>query len=295
MDAAVDLGITTFDTADSYADGRAETLLGRALRRHRRSTVEILTKVYKPTGPGRNERGLSRKHIMAAIDGSLRRLGTDHVDLYQAHRYDHTTPLAETMEAFADVVRAGKARYIGVSEWRASEVRAAHPLARELRIPLVSNQVQYSMLWRVIEAEIVPACDELGIGQIAWSPMAQGVLTGKYRPGEAPPAGSRTDDGFGAAMIARYLGEDLLRRVQELRPIAEGAGLTMAQLALAWVLRNPSVATAIVGASRPEQLAENVKAAGVVLDPAVVTAIDAVLDPVVERDPAKTKSPPTRP
>jgi aryl-alcohol dehydrogenase-like predicted oxidoreductase len=294
--AALDLGITTFDTADAYAGTRAEEVLGRALQGQRREGLEIFTKVFWPTGPGRNDRGLSRKHIQESINGSLRRLQTDYVDLYQAHRYDYATPLEETMEAFADVVHSGKAHYIGVSEWKASEIRAAHELARELKIQLVSSQPQYSMLWRVIEAEVVPTCEELGIGQVVWSPMAQGVLTGKYLPGQPPPAGSRaTDEKSGATFISALLTDDVLTRVQQLKPIADEVGLTMAQLAIAWVLQNPNVSSAIVGATRPEQLADNVKAAGVKLEADVMKAIDAALDPVVERDPAKTQSPATRP
>jgi aryl-alcohol dehydrogenase-like predicted oxidoreductase len=294
--AALDLGITTFDTADVYAGTRAETVLGRALKGERREGLEIFTKVFWPTGPGQNDRSLSRKHMMEAIDGSLRRLQTDHIDLYQAHRFDHSTPLEETMEAFADIVHAGKVHYIGVSEWKASEIRAAHRLARELHVPLVSNQPQYSMLWRVIEAEVVPTSEELGIGQIVWSPMAQGVLSGKYRPGQPPPAGSRaTDEKSGAMFIQRFMNDDVLSRVQSLAPIAEQAGLTMAQLAITWVLQNPNVSSAIVGATRPEQLADNVKASGVRLDAEVLKAIDAALDPIVERDPARTESPSQRP
>ncbi|MFI8807494.1 aldo/keto reductase family protein [Micromonospora chalcea] len=294
--AALDSGITTFDTADVYAGTRAESVLGRALKGERREGLEIFTKVYWPTGPGRNDRGLSRKHIMESIDGSLRRLQTDHVDLYQAHRYDYSTPLEETMEAFADVVRSGKAHYIGVSEWKASQLREAHALARELRIPLISNQPQYSMLWRVIETEVIPASEELGIGQIVWSPMAQGVLSGKYLPGQPPPAGSRaTDEKSGANFIARFLNDDVLTRVQRLKPLAEQAGLTMAQLAVAWVLQNPNVASAIVGASRPEQVHDNVTAAGVKLDADLLKAIDEIVEPVTERDPAKTESPAQRP
>ncbi|MFI5832776.1 aldo/keto reductase family protein [Micromonospora sp. NPDC051300] len=294
--AALDSGITTFDTADVYAGTRAESVLGRALKGERREGLEIFTKVYWPTGPGRNDRGLSRKHIMESIDGSLRRLQTDHVDLYQAHRYDVSTPLEETMEAFADVVHSGKAHYIGVSEWTASQLREAHTLARELRIPLISNQPQYSMLWRVIETEVMPASEELGVGQIVWSPMAQGVLSGKYLPGQPPPAGSRaTDEKSGADFIARWLTDDVLTRVQQLKPIAEQAGLTMPQLAVAWVLQNPNVASAIVGASRPEQVHDNVKAAGVKLDAGLLKAIDEIVEPVTERDPAKTESPAQRP
>ncbi|ATO17153.1 aldo/keto reductase [Micromonospora sp. WMMA2032] len=294
--AALDSGITTFDTADVYAGTRAESVLGRALKGERREGLEIFTKVYWPTGPGRNDRGLSRKHIMESIDGSLRRLQTDHVDLYQAHRYDYSTPLEETMEAFADVVRSGKAHYIGVSEWKASQLREAHALARELRIPLISNQPQYSMLWRVIETEVVPASEELGIGQIVWSPMAQGVLSGKYLPGQPPPAGSRaTDEKSGADFIAKWLTDDVLTRVQKLKPLAEQAGLTMPQLAIAWVLQNPNVASAIIGASRPEQVHDNVKAAGVKLDAELLKAIDEIVEPVTERDPAQTESPAQRP
>ncbi|HWI43464.1 MAG TPA: aldo/keto reductase family protein [Nocardioides sp.] len=290
---ALDEGITTFDTADVYANTRAETVLGKALRGERRQGLEIFTKVFWPTGPGKhNDHGLSRKHIMESIDGSLRRLGTDYVDLYQAHRFDHETPLEETMLAFADVVRSGKALYIGVSEWRAEELRAAAELARELHVPLISNQPQYSMLYRVIESEVVPTSKELGIGQIVWSPIAQGVLTGKYLPGQPPPEGSRaTDEKGGADMVSRWLQDDVLERVQRLKPIAEGAGLSLAQLAVAWVLQNDNVASAIIGASRPEQVTENVKAAGVKLDDDTLKAIDDVLDGVVETDPALTKSP----
>jgi aryl-alcohol dehydrogenase-like predicted oxidoreductase len=294
--AALDLGITTFDTADVYAGTRAEEVLGRALAGQRRESLEIFTKVYWPTGAGPNDRGLSRKHIMESINGSLRRLQTDYVDLYQAHRYDYATPLEETMEAFADIVHSGKAHYIGVSEWNAAQIREGHQLARELKIHLVSNQPQYSMLWRVIEPEVIPTCEELGIGQIVWSPMAQGVLTGKYLPGQPPPAGSRaTDEKSGAAMISRFMDDDVLSQVQRLKPIAEQAGLTMAQLAIAWVLQNPNVSSAIVGATRPEQLQDNVKAAGVKLDADAMKAIDDALDGVVERDPAKTESPARRP
>ncbi|MFB6874438.1 aldo/keto reductase family protein [Streptomyces sp. NPDC056323] len=287
--AALDAGITTFDTADVYAETRAEAVLGRALKGERREGLEVFTKVYFPTGPGHNDRGLGRKHIMESIDNSLRRLQTDYVDLYQAHRYDHSTPLEETMEAFADVVRSGKALYIGVSEWTADQLRAAHGLARELRVPLISNQPQYSALWRVIESDVVPASEELGIGQIVWSPIAQGALTGKYKPGAPLPAGSRaTDDKGGANMIADWLRDDVLERVQRLRPLADGAGLSLAQLAVAWVLQNSNVSAAIIGASRPEQVAENAAAAGVTLDAELLKGIDDILDPVVERDPGLT-------
>jgi aryl-alcohol dehydrogenase-like predicted oxidoreductase len=294
--AALDVGITTFDTADVYAGTRAESVLGRALAGQRREGLEIFTKVYWPTGPGRNDRGLSRKHIMESINGSLRRLQTDYVDLYQAHRYDHATPLEETMVAFADVVRSGKALYIGVSEWDASQIRAAHALATELNISLISNQPQYSMLWRVIESKVVPTCEELGLSQIVWSPIAQGVLTGKYLPGQPPPEGSRaTDDKSGANFISQFLRDDVLTAVQKLQPLAKEAGLTMAQLAVAWVLQNPNVASAIVGATKPAQLEDNVKAAGVKLEADLLKQIDDAVGGVVERDPARTVSPATRP
>jgi voltage-dependent potassium channel beta subunit len=293
--AALDAGITTFDTADVYAETRAESVLGEALKGERRESLEIFTKVYWPTGPGKNDRGLSRKHILESIDGSLRRLQTDYVDLYQAHRYDHSTPLEETMVAFADVVRSGKALYIGVSEWRAAEIRAAAALARELRVPLVSSQPQYNMLWRVIETEVVPACEELGIGQIVWSPIAQGVLTGKYVPGQPVPEGSRATDATGGNFIQRWMTDDVLGRVQQLRPLADEAGLTLAQLAVAWVLQNRNVSAAIIGASRPEQVAENVKAAGVKLDAGLLKRIDEIVEPAVQRDPALTVSPAQRP
>ncbi|GAA1897960.1 aldo/keto reductase family protein [Streptantibioticus ferralitis] len=287
--AALDAGITTFDTADVYADTRAESVLGRALKGERREGLEIFTKVYWPTGPGPNDRGLSRKHLMESIDNSLRRLQTEYVDLYQAHRFDRFTPLEETMEACADIVHAGKAHYIGVSEWTAAQIRHAHALARELRVPLVSSQPQYSMLWRVIEAEVVPACAELGIGQIVWSPIAQGVLTGKYQPGQPPPDGSRaTDDKGGADVISRFLRDEVLERVQLLRPLAAEAGLTLAQLAVAWVLQNPNVSAAIVGASRPAQVGENAKASGVRLEPDLMARISEITAPVAVTDPVRT-------
>jgi aryl-alcohol dehydrogenase-like predicted oxidoreductase len=296
--AALDCGITTFDTADVYANGRAEEVLGAALKGERRESLEVFTKVYWPVGPdpkGKNDTGLSRKHILEGIDGSLRRLQMDYVDLYQAHRYDSFTPLEETMQAFADVVRAGKALYIGVSEWTAEQIRAAHGLATQLGVPLVSSQPQYSMLWRIIEDEVVPTSKELGIGQIVWSPIAQGVLTGKYQPGQQPPKGSRaTDEKGGANMIKRWMSDDVLTRVQQLRPVADDLGLTMAQLAVAWVLQNDNVSAALVGASRPEQVVENVKAAGVRIPEEAMTRIDEALGDVVTRDPAVVaKSVPT--
>ena len=295
--AALDAGISTFDTADVYANTKAETVLGEALSGERRDSLEVFTKVYWPVGPGgKNDVGLSRKHILRSIDGSLERLQTDYVDVYQAHRYDYETPLEETMQAFADVVRAGKALYVGVSEWTADQIRAGHALAEDLGVQLVSNQPQYSMLWRVIESDVVPTCEELGVSQVVFSPIAQGVLTGKYEPGAQPPEGSRArDEKGGADMVKRYLRDDVLEAVQRLKPVAEDAGLSLAQLAVAWVLQNQNVASAIIGASRPEQVTENVKAAGVRLDDDALKAIDTALGDIPEKDPAQTKSPEQRP
>ncbi|MCP3102253.1 aldo/keto reductase family protein [Myxococcus sp. K15C18031901] len=289
--AALDVGITTFDTADVYAGTKAEAVLGRALEGQRRAGYELFTKVFWPTGPGRNDWGLSRKHILESIDGSLARLKTDYVDLYQAHRFDTATPLEETMLAFADIVRQGKALYIGVSEWTADQIRQGAALARELRVPFISSQPQYSMLWRVPEAQVIPASVEEGLGQIVWSPMAMGVLTGKYLPGQPPPAGSRATDPTGSRFIARFMKEDVLTRVQQLKPLAQEAGLTMAQLAVAWVLQNKAVSSAIIGASRPEQVRDTVKAAGVKLAPELLRRIDDALGPIIERNPALTETP----
>ena len=294
--AALDQGITTFDTADVYAETRAETVMGRALHGVRRESIEICTKVFWPTGPGANDRGLSRKHIMESVHGSLRRLGTDYVDLYQAHRYDHHTPLEETMRTFDDLVRQGKVLYIGVSEWRAEQIASALAIAQQMGLDrIVSNQPQYNMIWRVIESEVIPLSVKEGIGQIVWSPIAQGALTGKYQPGSQVPAGSRATDPSGSRFIHDYLTDDILTRVQRLRPVAEQAGLTLAQLAVAWVLQNPAVSAAIVGATRPEQVRENAAASGVRLDDEIMRKIDEILDPVVERDPAQTRSPEQRP
>ncbi|MEV8180878.1 aldo/keto reductase family protein [Specibacter sp. NPDC078692] len=294
--AALDAGITTFDTADAYANGKAEEVLGAALASERRESLEVFTKVYWPVGlKGPNDTGLSRKHIMEGINNSLRRLNMDYVDLYQAHRYDHETPLEETISAFADVVRAGKALYIGVSEWNAQQLREGQRLAREAGFSLVSNQPQYSALWRVIEPEVIPASIELGMSQVVWSPMAQGVLSGKYLPGAPLPAGSRAmDEHGGANTIKAFLDDEILSNVQKLRPVADELGLSMPQLAIAWVLQNENVATALVGASRPEQVAENAKASGVKIPAELMAAIDTALAPSMINDPAKTVSPATR-
>jgi aryl-alcohol dehydrogenase-like predicted oxidoreductase len=274
--AALDEGITSFDTSDSYASGRAEELLGLALKGQPRHGVEILTKVFWPTGPGPNERGLSRKHIVHAVEHSLRRLGVDYIDLYQAHRFDESVPLEETLRAFDDLVRQGKVLYVGVSEWSATSIRSAVRIADEMGLDrIVANQPQYSLLWRVIEPEIQPTCEELGIGQIVWSPLAQGVLTGKYLPGAPVPAKSRATDAEGAAYISRWMRDEVLRAVHALGEVAAARGVTTAQLALAWVLGRPTVSSAIIGASRPEQVRENVTALNVNLDQAAIDAIES--------------------
>lgn len=293
--AALESGITSFDTADAYANLAAEPILGEALKGERREGIEIFTKVYWPVADKKpNDHGLSRKHIMESINGSLKRLGTDYVDLYQAHRYDYETPIEETMQAFADIVRAGKALYIGVSEWNASQIRAGAKLAKELNFQLISNQPQYSMLWRVIESEVIPASIENGMTQIVWSPLAQGVLTGKYLPGQPLPKDSRAADPTAGASMAKYLSDDLLGAVQRLKPLADELGLTMAQFGLAWVLRNENVSSAIIGASKPEQVADNVKAVGVEIPEEIANQVDQILAGFIVSDPGETKSPPAR-
>ncbi len=291
--AALDNGITTFDTADVYAGTRAETVLGKALKGVKRESYELLTKVYWPTGTGKNDRGLSRKHIMESVHASLKRLQTDHIDLYQMHRFDFETPLEESLSAFDDLIRQGKVFYIGFSEWTADQIQSALKI-QDARgyTRFVSSQPQYSMLWRVIENKVVPTCESNGIGQIVWSPIAQGALTGKYLPGKRPPAGSRaTDKKGGANMISRWMRDEVLSAVQKLKPIAERNGLSLAQLAVAWVLQNPNVSSAIIGATKPAQIKENVKAAGVKLDGETMKEIDRVLGSLPEMDPSKTVSP----
>jgi aryl-alcohol dehydrogenase-like predicted oxidoreductase len=299
VQAALDAGITTFDTADIYGApnyGAAEEILGATLSGARRESVQILTKVCLPSGPGPNDRGLSRKHVMESCTASLRRLQTDYLDLYQAHRFDEETPLEETMLAFADLVRAGKVLYVGVSEWTAEQIQAGAALAKELHVPLISNQPQYSLLWRVIEAEVVPTAVSLGVGQLVWSPLAQGVLAGKYLPDAPPPKGSRAVDERGARFVGRYMGRPVLKAVQRVATIATDLGTSLPRLALAWVLHNPAVSSAIIGVSRPEQLAENLPIPELDLTDDILTAIDnALTDPehgdLVERSPAKTAKP----
>jgi len=294
--AALEGGITTFDTADAYANQAAESVLGRALKGQRREGLEILTKVYWPVAQkGPNDCGLSRKHIFESINGSLTRLQTDYVDLYQAHRFDYETPLEETMQAFADLVRMGKVLYVGVSEWNADQIRRGQALASQMGFKLISNQPQYSMLWRVIEAEVIPTSMELGLGQIVWSPMAQGILTGKYLPGQPAPAGSRGADPATASIVEKFMSEETLTAVQNLRPLAEQLGVNMAQFALAWVLQNPAVSAAIVGASSPEQISSNIAASGIEIPGEVMKRVDEILAGVYQTDPSLTKSPDVRP
>jgi aryl-alcohol dehydrogenase-like predicted oxidoreductase len=294
--AALDAGITTFDTADAYANQAAEVVLGNALKGQRREGLEILTKVYWPVAEkGPNDVGLSRKHIFESLHGSLRRLQTDYIELYQAHRYDYETPLEETMMAFADLVRQGKVLYVGVSEWTAEQIRDGKKLADQLGFQLISNQPQYSMLWRVIEGKVIPTSEELGLGQIVWSPMAQGVLSGKYLPGQPAPAGSRAADPNISDFIQKFMTDDVLTKVQQLKPLAEGLGLELAQFAVAWVLQNQNVSAAIVGASRPEQISSNVKATGLKIPADVMAQVDQILGDSIVTDVELTRSPETRP
>jgi len=279
VDAAFDAGINFIDTANVYGRGAAETLLGEVLTAHERSSYVLATKVYFPMSD--SDRGLSAAQIHKQIDASLERLQTDYVDLYQCHRYDNHTPLEETMGALSEVVRSGKARHIGFSEWPAEKIEESLALGGVER--WVSSQPQYSMLWRAPEADVIPLCEREGISQIVWSPLAQGVLTGKYLPGEPPPADSRAASESMGGFIDRLIEPRVLAAVQRLHAVAEQAGLTMVQLALAWVLREQNVASAIVGASRPEQVHANASAAGVTLTADVLAGVDDALSDVVVR------------
>ena len=287
INRAFELGVNFFDTANVYRRGAAEEVTGRALKAFRRDDYVLATKVYFPMGEGPNDRGLSRKHIMEQCHASLRRLGVDYVDLYQCHRPDADTPIEETLRALDDLVTQGKALYIGVSMWPAELLDEAHRLQTKLNLdPIVSNQPEYSMLARDIESDVLPVCKQLGIGQVVYSPMAQGVLTGKYAPGDEPPAGTRAATPEGAGFIARYLRNDVLSAVQGLRSVADDLGITMAQLAIAWVLREPNVASAIIGASRPEQVEDDGAASGIELDDETLATIDDAVTDVVQRAPA---------
>jgi 1-deoxyxylulose-5-phosphate synthase len=274
---AFEVGINFFDTANVYGGGKAETFLGQALSGVDRESYILATKAFFPMPDG--GRGLSPAQVRKQADASLKRLRTDFVDLYQCHRYDPETPLEETMEALTDLVKQGKARYLGFSEWTAEQIEAALAIPGVERF--VSSQPEYSILYRKIEPTILDVCERNGISQIVWSPLAQGTLTGKYKPGARPPAGSRAAHESMGRLMGRWRDDEVLEAVQRLRPIADGLGLSMAQLALAWVLRQPNVASAIIGASRPEQIDDNVGAVGVILDAATLAAIDAAVDGVV--------------
>ncbi|MFF2745986.1 aldo/keto reductase family protein [Kitasatospora sp. NPDC058048] len=295
IQAALDEGVTTFDTADVYAMTKAEQELGDALFGLRRESVEISTKVFWPTGPGANDRGLSRKHIMESAHASLRRLRTDYIDLYQAHRFDPDTPLEETLQAFDDLVRQGKALYIGVSEWRAEQIERALEIANAMGLHrIISNQPQYNIIWRVVETEILPLCMREGIGQIVWSPIAQGVLSGKYRLGLPVPAGSRASHAEGSGYISNLLADEILTRVERLRSLAKEVGLSPAQFAIAWTLQHPGVAAAVVGASRPDQIRENARASGVRLPEDMLREIDKIFEGQIITDPCLTPASSTR-
>ena len=284
MDRALEHGINFFDTANVYMQGAAEEIVGRALEGFARDSYFLATKVYFPMGEGPNDRGLSRKHITEQCHASLKRLGVDYLDLYQCHRYDEDTPLEETLRALDDLVRQGKVLYVGVSEWTAEQISDAVRLAREMNLDrIVSNQPRYNMIQRQIEAEVIPLCEREGVGQVVFSPLAQGVLTGKYRPGEAPEQGTRAADPESNRFMRELMNEEVLSAVDRLRPLASEAGLSMSQLALAWVLRQDNVSSAIIGASRPEQVEDNAGAAGVKLSPDVASEIDDVLEDVVQR------------
>jgi aryl-alcohol dehydrogenase-like predicted oxidoreductase len=280
--AAFDAGINFFDTANAYGRGAAESAWGEILKDYPRDSYVLATKVYFPMSD--TDKGLSPEQIHKQVDASLERLQTDHVDLYQCHRFDTEAPIEETMEALSEVVRAGKARYLGFSEWTPEQIEAG--LTVPDAVAFVSSQPQYSMLWRAPEAEVFPYCEEHGISQIVWSPLAEGVLTGKYKPGEPPPSNSRAASESMGTFIGRRLDDRALEAVQRLIPIAEEAGLTMPQLALAWVLRRPEVASAIIGATRPEQVHQNAAAAGVELTADVLEAIDEALGDVPVREAA---------
>ena len=279
VNRAFDVGINFIDTANVYGRGASETFIGEVLATRPRDSYVLATKLFHPMSD--TDYGLSREQVFKQIDASLERLRTDYVDLYQCHRYDPATPLEETMEALTEVVRQGKARYIGFSEWNAEQIRAALDLPGVEKF--VSSQPQYSLLYRVPEAEVIPVCAANNISQIVWSPLAQGVLTGKYRPGEPPPPDSRATSETMGGFLGGFLRAEVLEAVQRLRPIAEGLGITLSQLALAWVLREPNVASAIVGASRPEQVDENASASGIELDESTLAAIDEAVGAVLTR------------
>ena len=284
IDRAYEIGINFFDTANVYMRGAAEEIVGRALRDYERDSYFLATKVYSPMGEGPNDGGLSRKHVTEQCHASLRRLGVDYIDLYQCHRYDENTPLEETLRALDGLVRQGKVLYIGVSEWTDDQISDALRIAKEMNLDrIVSNQPQYNMIQRRIEAGVIPLCEREGVGQVVFSPLAQGVLTGKYRPGDAPEEGTRAADPEFNRFMQQLMNEEVLSAVDELRSVASEADLSMPQLALAWVLRHDNVSSAIIGASRPEQVDDNAAASGVKLPADVLSEIDGILDGVIQR------------
>jgi aryl-alcohol dehydrogenase-like predicted oxidoreductase len=284
IDRAYDIGINFFDTANVYMRGAAEEIVGRALRDFERDSYFLATKVYFPMGEGPNDRGLSRKHVTEQCHASLRRLGVDYIDLYQCHRYDENTPLEETLRTLDDLVRQGKVLYIGVSEWTDDQISDALRIAGELNLDrIVSNQPQYNMIQRRIEGGVIPLCEREGVGQVVFSPLAQGVLTGKYRPGDAPEEGTRAADPESNRFMQQLMNEVVLSAVDGLRSVASEVSLSLPQLALAWVLRQDNVSSAIIGASRPEQVDDNAAASGAKLPAHVVSEIDGILDGVIHR------------
>jgi aryl-alcohol dehydrogenase-like predicted oxidoreductase len=283
VEKAFEVGINFIDTSNVYGRGRAEEFLGDVLSSRPRDSYVLATKLFFPMDDSGQNQGLSRQQVFKQIDDSLRRLRTDYVDLYQCHRYDRETPLQETMEALTEVVRQGKVRYLGFSEWTAEQIQASLDLSPPSE-KFVSSQPQYSILWRVPERAVIPLCAANGISQIVWSPLAQGILTGKYKPGEPPPPGTRMGSETMGWAMDRFRDDDVLKAVLRLRPIADGLGITMAQLAIAWVLREPNVASAIIGASRPEQVEDNAAASGIELDEDTLAAIDDAVGEVVVSD-----------
>jgi voltage-dependent potassium channel beta subunit len=285
IERAYDRGITFFDTANVYARGRAEEVVGRALAPYRRDSYVLATKVYFPMGDGPNDRGLSRKHVFEQSRLSLKRLGVDYIDLYQCHRYDENTPLEETCAAMNDLVRRGDVLYWGVSEWNADQIGAAVALCRAQGwAQPISNQPQYSALWRRIEERVLPACAEYGLGNVVWSPIAMGILSGKYTDASNPPAGTRAA-GSAKDMMSDYFTQPVLDAVQKLQPLAREANATMAQLALAWCLRRDEVSSVIVGATKAEHVDDNAAAGDLEVDPAIFARMDAILQPVAPHEP----------
>ncbi|PAE42927.1 aldo/keto reductase family protein [Bacillus sp. 7884-1] len=285
---AYELGINFFDTANAYENGRAEEVLGEALKEYPRSSYVVATKLFFPMGPGPNDRGLSRKHIMEQCDASLKRLGLDYIDLYQCHRFDPEVPMEETLYALDDLVRQGKILYAGVSEWSAAQIEKAAGIGKACQLrPIISNQPIYNMLERYIEREVLPVSTENGMGQIVFSPLAQGILTGKYKPNTEKPADSRAANDSVNFVINSYFRDDVLTSVQKLNSLAAELGVTLSQLSLAWILRHPGISTAIVGASKPQQVEENVKAVDINLDHEVLKEIELILEEIKDFAPRR--------